>query len=110
MTTMRQAHGFDDDPTGRSYAERLQMCADAIERRDLRALERFSPAEIDDVLTATGQSDPMLVEHIRVVQEVGSVFLHLGVGNVTAEDDAEFLEATLRTVFPELAPDDRQEM
>jgi hypothetical protein len=92
---------FDRGPEGLGFADRLQYLADCFERADLSMLDRFSPMEVYEVMTSIGHQDEDLVRHIRICQEVGSAFLHPGLG-CEEDDDEEFLGETLQCVFPEL--------
>lgn len=108
LTMHPQAYGFDDGPEGLSAGERLQMLQDCLDRGELGKLERFSPQELYDALLTRGQCDDEVVRYIRIAQELGSVFLHPGMGSTDAEEDDVFLSETLSCVFPELAEDEAQ--
>ena len=84
------------------------MLQDCLDRGDLEMLQRFSPQELYDALLSRGQTDDDVVRYIRIAQELGLVFLHPGIGSLTEEEDAEFLEETLPCVFPELSEEETQ--
>ena len=108
ITNAFQAYGFDDGPEGLSAGERLEMLQDCLDRGDLETLERFSPQELYEAMLSRGHADEEVVRYIRIAQEIGSVFLHPGISDLTEEEDAEFLAETLACVFPELAEDGTQ--
>ena len=85
--------------------ERMEMLNRCLDRGELETLERYSPEELYLAMLSRGQSDPELVRYIRISQELGSVWLHPGVGGATESEDMEFLHETLQCVFPELAED-----